>query len=54
MAMIEKVENEYRLDEIINRISNVDIIITEGYKQENKPKLEIFRKGLTNEIYFKR
>lgn len=53
MAMIEKVENEYRLDEIINRISNVDIIITEGYKQENKPKLEIFRKGLTNEIYSK-
>lgn len=53
MAMIEKVENEYSLDEIINKINNVDIIITEGYKQESKPKLEIFRKGLTNEIYSK-
>ncbi|ABW18650.1 molybdopterin-guanine dinucleotide biosynthesis protein B [Alkaliphilus oremlandii] len=42
-AMIEKVEKEYTLDEIISKIDNVDIIITEGYKRENKPKLEVFR-----------
>lgn len=50
-AMIEKVDEEYTLDEVINRINNVDIIITEGYKQENKPKLEIYRKERVNEIY---
>lgn len=42
-AMIEKVQKEYTLDEIISKIDNVDIIITEGYKRENKPKLEVFR-----------
>lgn len=51
MAMIEKVEKEYSLDEIISKIHNVDIIITEGYKQENKPKLEIFRKETSKEIW---
>lgn len=29
-------------------IENIDIIITEGYKKENKPSLEIVRKGLAN------
>ena len=53
MAMIEKVEKEYSLDEIISKIHNVDIIITEGYKQENKPKLEIFRKETSKEIWSK-
>ncbi len=42
-AMIEKVQKEYTLDEIISKINNVDIIITEGYKRENKPKLEVYR-----------
>lgn len=53
MAMIEKVEKEYSLDEIISKIHNVDIIITEGYKQENKPKLEVFRKETSKEIWSK-
>lgn len=53
MAIIEKVEKEYSLDEIISKIHNVDIIITEGYKQENKPKLEIFRKETSEEIWSK-
>ena len=42
-AMIEKVQTEYSLDEIVSKINNVDIIITEGYKRENKPKLEVYR-----------
>mgnify|MGYP000275143267 CR=1 FL=1 len=49
-AMIENVEKEYNLDSIAKKINNVDIIITEGYKKENKPKLEVFRKGLSKEI----
>jgi molybdopterin-guanine dinucleotide biosynthesis protein B len=53
IAMIEKIEREYSLDEIISKISNVDIIITEGYKLENKPKLEVFRKAAAKEVYAK-
>lgn len=46
MAIIEKLENEYSLDEIIDKITDVDIIITEGYRNEHKPKLEVFRKEI--------
>ena len=42
-AMIEKRERELTLDEIVERIEGVDLIITEGFKRENKPKIEVFR-----------
>lgn len=48
-ARIEKVEREYTLDEILADIKNVDIIITEGYKKANKPKLYVYRKALAKE-----
>lgn len=50
MAIIEKVKEAYKLDNIIEKIENVDIIITEGYKDENKPKIEIIRKGISEAI----
>jgi len=50
LAIIERVEEEYSLDDVIKRISNVDIIITEGYKRENKPKLEVFRKEVSEDL----
>lgn len=43
LAVIEKVAEERTLDDIVNRLGNVDIIITEGYKRQNRPKLEVFR-----------
>lgn len=45
MAMIKKVEQELSLDEVVAHIEGVDIILTEGYKREAKPKfkIEIFR-----------
>lgn len=46
MAIIEKLEEEYPLDEMVDKIKNVDIIITEGYKDGDKPKLEVFRKEI--------
>ncbi|MDA8212768.1 MAG: molybdopterin-guanine dinucleotide biosynthesis protein B [Clostridia bacterium] len=49
-AMISKVEQELTLDEIAERISGVDIIITEGYKRGNKPKIEVFRSGVYDEL----
>ncbi|HOE57494.1 MAG TPA: molybdopterin-guanine dinucleotide biosynthesis protein B [Bacillota bacterium] len=53
IAMIEHLNSEYTLDEVLSKINNVDIIITEGFKQENKPKLEIFRKEVSKEIFSK-
>ncbi len=53
IAKIEKAQEEYKLDDIIGKIENVDIIITEGYKRENKPKLEVIRKEISKEIISK-
>jgi molybdopterin-guanine dinucleotide biosynthesis protein B len=50
VAMITRVEEELDLNQICARISGVDLIITEGYKRANKPKIEVFRKGVSNEI----
>lgn len=43
VAVIEKVSQELSLDQVVEKISNVDIIICEGYKRNNRPKLEVFR-----------
>lgn len=48
-ARIEKTFTEYSLNDIIMTIDNVDIIITEGYKYGDKPKIEVFRKGISLE-----
>lgn len=48
-ALISKVDREKSLDELIEMINDVDIIITEGYKNENKPKIEVFRKANNKE-----
>ncbi len=52
-AKIEKVQEEYMLDDIISKIENVDIIITEGYKRENKLKLEVIRKEISEKLISK-
>lgn len=50
VAIIEKRQAELTLDEVVARISDVDIIITEGYKRENKPKIEVFRSAAHREL----
>lgn len=52
-AIIEKRPKEVTLDEIISRISGVDVILTEGYKKENKPKIEVFRSKVGSELLSK-
>ena len=39
---------EKSLDELIQELDNVDIIIVEGYKKDNHPKIEILSKNLKN------
>lgn len=45
MALIKKTDQEMPLDQVIGLMDNVDIIFTEGYKQEAKPKIEIYRQA---------
>ncbi len=45
LAMVRNTEQELSLDRIVGYIDNVDIIITEGYKLESKPKIEVFRQA---------
>ncbi len=41
-------ENEKSLDELIQELHNVDIVVVEGFKKDNHPKIEILSKGLKN------
>ncbi|MBU2702363.1 molybdopterin-guanine dinucleotide biosynthesis protein B [Sporomusaceae bacterium BoRhaA] len=50
MAMIEKVTTEKSLDEMIAMISGVDLILTEGFKRGDKPKIEVFRSTVHQEL----
>lgn len=50
VAILEKVEEERILDEVIASLSKVDILLTEGYKRSNKPKIEVFRSEVNDEL----
>ncbi|PKM81570.1 MAG: molybdopterin-guanine dinucleotide biosynthesis protein B [Firmicutes bacterium HGW-Firmicutes-14] len=46
LGIIEKIAGDPQLDEIIRKITGADLIITEGFKRENKPKIEVLRQGV--------
>ena len=50
VAIIEQTPREISLDEISGKISGVDIIFTEGFKRENKPKIEVFRSSVHDHL----
>jgi molybdopterin-guanine dinucleotide biosynthesis protein B len=46
IALIRDVEKDLTLEEIRGRlIQEVDLILSEGYKKDVQPKIEVFRKG---------
>lgn len=49
-ALIEKRSTELNIDEIATRIFDVDVILTEGYKKSDKPKIEVFRSQVSKEL----
>jgi len=49
IGMVMDVKYDHSLDELVPFFSGMDIILTEGYKQDHKPKLEIFRPEITKE-----
>jgi len=53
IAILEKVTEDQPLDEVIARIQGVDVIFTEGYKHGNKPKIEVYRSIVHQELFSK-
>lgn len=46
MGMVKQLDTEWRIDAISQKLLyDVDVIITEGYKREGKPKIEVTRTG---------
>lgn len=46
VGMIMDVDHDPDVDELLPYMTGVDIIIVEGYKDRNKPKIEIFRSAI--------
>jgi molybdopterin-guanine dinucleotide biosynthesis protein B len=43
IGMVRDVDHDHRPEELMALLPGMDIILTEGYKKENHPKLEVFR-----------
>jgi molybdopterin-guanine dinucleotide biosynthesis protein MobB len=50
IAQFERVARELTLNEIASRIQDVDLILTEGFKREAAPKLEVSRAALGTDL----
>ncbi|RPJ10719.1 MAG: molybdopterin-guanine dinucleotide biosynthesis protein B [Deltaproteobacteria bacterium] len=51
IALIRDVERDLTLEEIREKfIQDVDLILSEGYKKDVQPKIEVFRKGKYKEL----
>jgi molybdopterin-guanine dinucleotide biosynthesis protein B len=44
IASYRLLDHELTLDEVVREVSGVDLILVEGYKQANKPTIEIVRR----------
>lgn len=53
IAILESVSEEQPIDEVLARIQGVDVIFTEGYKHGNKPKIEVYRSMVHQELFSK-
>ncbi len=43
MALIRRTDEEMQLEDIVELMGDVDLVITEGYKRGDKPKIEVSR-----------
>ncbi len=50
LALIKRLDKEMALDEIAALLLDVDIILTEGYKRGDKPKIEVSRREKGSEL----
>ena len=49
-AIVRELDRELSLVEMTDTVKDVDLIITEGYKFGDKPKLEVFRKETAKKL----
>ncbi len=49
-ALIEHPARELTLNQVISRLPEADLILTEGYKSERNPKIELHRKELNRPL----
>lgn len=52
IAMVRQLKEELPVEEIIKLFGNVDIIIIEGFKNNNFPKIEVHRKEIDSELLY--
>jgi molybdopterin-guanine dinucleotide biosynthesis protein B len=50
MAMIRKLEQELPIDELVPLMGEVDVVLTEGYKRGDRPKIEVSRQERGTEL----
>ena len=50
IASYRLLDRELTLDEVVREVTGVDLILVEGYKQANKPTIEIVRKEVGTEL----
>jgi molybdopterin-guanine dinucleotide biosynthesis protein B len=50
VAMIKRVTQEIPLPQIAQMVTDVDILLTEGYKRGSAPKIEVSRRALSSEL----
>jgi molybdopterin-guanine dinucleotide biosynthesis protein B len=50
LAVVRRLEHELALDEIAATISDVAVILTEGYKREARLRIEVSRRANTTEL----
>ncbi len=50
LALIRRMNEELPLAEIVATMLPVDIVLTEGYKREDRPKIEVFRQALGSKL----
>lgn len=54
LAMIKSsVRDELEIDEILKYFGELDIIIVEGFKDNNYPKIEVHRKDVTDNLLYR-
>ena len=49
IGMVMDVDHDHNPDELKKFFSNVSVILTEGYKKQRRPKVEIFRSEIHDE-----
>jgi molybdopterin-guanine dinucleotide biosynthesis protein B len=49
IGIVMDVNHDHKPDELLPLFSDIDIILAEGYKRADRPKLEIFRAEITKE-----